>query len=102
MTRLCQNLWISKDFQAFSEISDNLDFYSKNKSCQIGSKMFLGHPGHAYSPGNDTQTLWKLTEIRDLVPVYGRHVNFLLAEEHDFVELDLSLYWELGGERQQK
>ena len=44
----------------------------------------------------------QVTEIRDLVPVYGRHVNFLHAEDHDFVELDLSLYWELGGERQQK
>ena len=44
----------------------------------------------------------QLTEIRDLVPVYGSHVNFLRVEEHDFVELDLSLYWELGGEQQQK
>ena len=37
-----------------------------------------------------------------IFPVYGSHVNFLPVEEHDFVELDLSLYWELGGERQQK
>ena len=33
------------------------------------------------------------TEIHDLVPVYGRHVNFLLPEEHDFAELDLSRYY---------
>ena len=44
----------------------------------------------------------QLTEIHDLVPVYGSHVNFLLPEEHDFAELDLSRYWELGGERRQK
>ena len=37
-----------------------------------------------------------------IFPVYGSRVNFLRVEEHDFVELDLSLYWELGGEQQQK
>ena len=45
-----------KDFQGFSEIFENHDFYSKNKSRQIASGMFLGHPGHAYVSGNDSQT----------------------------------------------
>ena len=40
----------------------------------------------------------QLTGIRDLVPVYGRRVNFLLVAGCDFTELDLGSCWELEGE----
>ena len=45
---------ILKNFQDFSKIHD---FFMKNKSCQIGSGMILGHPGHVCPSGNDSQTL---------------------------------------------
>ena len=45
-----------QDFQGFSEIFENHVFFMKNKSCQIGSGVFLGHPGHAYARKSDSQT----------------------------------------------
>ena len=45
------------DFHGFSGFFENHVFFMENRSRQIDSAVILGHPGHAYLPGNDSQTL---------------------------------------------